>query len=140
MAGQSCTVAHMPVSVKIACMKGQFESCPYEHIAESLKSEIVRKLPFKEAPARSAPAAGDMLEKINYFKKIFPAIRKENISYIGELFELAVMTKAVKQLKINFQFDFTVNGVTSTVVLEKDTWSITVRFLHCVDRRSRYQC
>jgi hypothetical protein len=128
------------------CMKGQFESCLYEHIAGSLKSEIVRKLPFKEAPVRSAPAAGDILEKINYFKKLFPAtdgehvivaIRKENGSDRGELFELAVMTKAVKQLKKDFQFDFIVNGVTSTVTVEKDTWCITVRFLQCFDRRSR---
>ena len=84
------------------CMNGRYADCTHHTTTGPLRSEIVLKLPYKDAPARKTPAVGDMLEKANYFKARFVsggnqqtivAILVENKHENVDPFKMAMVTK-----------------------------------------------
>jgi hypothetical protein len=52
---------------------------------------------------------------------------------IGEPFKLAMVTKTAKQLSKDLEYSYQVNGVANKTTVEKNTWCVTLRFLHCTD-------
>ena len=88
------------------------------------------------------PAAGDLLERINYFKELMSdggdhqkivavpsEIRQEN----EEPFKLAIITKTVKQLKKKIVHECSINGSLNRITVVKGEWCITLRFMQCID-------
>lgn len=128
------------------CMNGCFSECTHQSTTGSLKGETVMKLPYKDAPARKVPAAGDLLEKINYFKEKFTpgnnqqtivAVPVENKHENEEPFKMAMLTKTAKQLNKDYVYECSINGSMNKITIEKGVWCITARFMETTNQSSR---
>jgi hypothetical protein len=122
------------------CMTKNYSDCLYQSTTGVLKAESVMRLPYKEATAKKAPAVGNILERINFFKERFAtenveqtivAIIDENVQENDVPFKLAMVTKPAKQLRKDYLFECKIDGSDNTITVSKGTWCVTLRFMEC---------
>ena len=78
------------------------------------------------ASFKTMVAAGDLLDRINYFKELF--------SDSGDHQKIvAVPSETVKQLKRDFVHECSINRSLNRIAVMKGEWCITLRFMQCVD-------
>jgi hypothetical protein len=122
------------------CMTGNYSDCLHQSTTGILKAESVMRLPYKDAPARKAPAVGNILERINFLKERFTpenteqtivAIIVENVKENEEPFKLAMLTKPAKQLRKDYIYECKIDGSDNQITVSKGTWCVTLRFMEC---------
>lgn len=126
------------------CIQGEFKCCLYPETSGMLSEEKVEKLPWVPSQRKkSYNDAEDIILKNKFFegniiqgdeKRIIVVIPREITQGNEDPFILGVMTKNVKRLTKDVEYEYVINGSKNVISIEKGTWCITLRIMSCKDQ------